>query len=78
MPKLPTLALPVTDSTPPVTKLPPVTLPVATIRPGVPKLPTLALPEIFAVPVIFAPVDVITATFATPLLLKVMLLLAST
>ena len=44
-PILPTLALPVTDRTPPVTKLAPVTLPVA-VNIDVPILPILALPLI--------------------------------
>ena len=52
--------MPVADTIPPVTKFPPRTLPVAVINPPVPKLPTLALPEIFAVPVILAPVPVTT------------------
>jgi len=42
-PILPTLALPVTLNTPPVTKLAPVILPVAVIN-VVPMLPILALP----------------------------------
>ena len=43
VPKLLTLALPVTDKVPAVIKFPPVMFPVATINPAVPKLPTLAL-----------------------------------
>ena len=42
-------------------------LPVPVITPlPKPKLPTLALPEIFAVPVILAPVPVTTNTLALP------------
>ena len=56
VPKLPTLALPVTDRAPPVTRFPPVTFPVATTRPAVPKLPTLALPVTARVDVVKSPV----------------------
>ena len=47
--------------------LPAVMLPVPIITPlPNPKLPTLALPDMFAVPAIFAPVDVTTTTLAVP------------
>ena len=55
---------PVATTCPPVVRLPPDTLPVATMSPPVPKLPTFALPDTFAVPVMFAPVVVMTRTFA--------------
>ena len=49
-----------------VVKVPPN---VVAITPVAPKLPTFALPVIFAVPVILAPVEVITTTFDVPPLL---------
>jgi hypothetical protein len=53
VPRLPTLALPVTLNVPPVDKLPPVTVPVAVIIPAEPKLPTLALPVTLSTPPVF-------------------------
>ena len=53
-PKLPTLALPVTDNTPPVAKLPPVILPVVVIV----LLPAAIVPMIL--PPVILPVPVIT------------------
>ena len=47
------MALPVTDSAPPVTKLPPETLPVADTIPAVVKLPPDTLPVAATTPVVF-------------------------
>ena len=54
-----------------------VMLPVVAISVAVPKLPVFALPVAFNVPVMFAPVAVITTTFAVPAISKLMLPLAA-
>ena len=65
------MAFPVELIIPAVIIFPAVKLPVAVIRPPVPMLPILALPDTLNVPVILAPVLVITNIFATPATLVV-------